>query len=129
VQLVLEIVIQIFFEFAAAFGWESLRHSTRRERGMTPLLAGTGHLLLGVFAGVLSLLVVPQRLMPRSPLPGLSLVLSPIGTGIVMYSLGELWRERGWDRPSLFSFQAGALFAFGMALVRFVYIQLEWRPF
>ena len=46
-----------------------------------------------------------------------------------MHSLGEFWRERGRDRPILFSFRAGALFAFGMALVPFVYVGLEWRPF
>jgi hypothetical protein len=53
-------------------------------------------------------------------------VLSPIGTGIAMHWIGEFWRERG--RPALFSFRAGAIFAFGMALVRFVYLELGWRP-
>ena len=129
-QIVLEIVGQVLFEFIAAFGWESLKDSTRRERESTPVLSGTGHLLLGLFAGILSLFIVPRRLTPHSPLPGVSLVLSPIGTGIVMHWIGEFWRERGGrDRPILFSFRAGAIFAFGMALVRFVYVELGWRPF
>ena len=117
------------FEFVAAFGWESLKHSVRRDRESTPVLAGTGHFLLGVCAGILSLLVVGRRLAPHSPLPGLSLVLSPIGTGTAMRWMGEFWRERGRDRPALFSFRAGAIFAFGMALVRFVYLELAWTPF
>jgi hypothetical protein len=129
VQIVLEIVGQILFEFITAFGWESLKDATRREHESTPILSGTGHLLLGVFAGVLSLLIVPRRLAPHSPLPGLSLVLSPLGTGIVMDWIGEFWRERGRDRPILFSFRAGAIFAFGMALVRFVWVERAWRPF
>jgi hypothetical protein len=63
-------------------------------------------------------------------MPGLSLVLAPIGTGVVaMHGLGEFWLRRGMDRPALFSFRAGAIFAFGMALVRFVYLILRWRPF
>jgi len=128
-QLVLEVVGQVVFELIAAFGWESLKDSARRERESTPILAGTGHLLLGVFAGVLSLLVVPRRLAPHSPVAGLSLLVSPIGTGITMHWIGEFWRERGKDRPILFSFRAGAIFAFGMALVRFVYVELGWRPF
>ena len=119
----------MLFEFVAAFGWESLKDSARRERESTPVLSGTGHLLLGVAAGALSLLIVPRRLTPHSPLPGLSLVLSPLGTGIVMHWIGEFWRERSRDRPVLFSFRAGAIFAFGMALVRFVYVELGWRPF
>jgi hypothetical protein len=122
VQLVLEIVGQVLFESIAAFGWESLKESARPEREPTSVLATAGHLLLGVAAGVLSLLIVPRRLSPHSPLPGLSLVLSPLGTGIVMQWIGEFWRRRGRDNPALFSFQAGAIFAFGMALVRFVYI-------
>ena len=124
-----EIVGQVLFEILASFGWESVKDSTRREREATPILAATGHLLLGAIAGILSLLIVPQRLAPHSPLPGLSLLLSPIGSGIAMHWLGEFWRERGKDRPVLFSFRAGALFAFGMAVVRFVYVGLEWRRF
>ena len=127
--LVLEIIGQVLFEFVAAFGWESLKDSARRERESTPVLSGIGHLLLGASAGALSLLIIPRRLTPHSPLPGLSLVLTPIGTGIAMHWIGEFWRERGRDRPILFSFRAGAIFAFGMALVRFVYVELGWRPF
>jgi hypothetical protein len=126
-QLVLEIVGQVLFELAVAFGWESLKDSARRGRESTPVLAATGHLLLGLIAGVLSLFIVPHRLAPRSPLPGLSLVLSPIGTGIAMHWIGEFWREH--DRPVLFSFRAGATVAFGMALVRFVHVGLGWRLF
>lgn len=118
----------MLFEFAVAMGWESLKDSTSPEREANPLLAGTGHLLLGIFAGIFSLLVVPRRLAPHSPWPGVSLVLSPIGTGIAMHWIGEFWRERGQDRPILFSFRAGAICAFGMALVRFLYVELGWRP-
>ena len=128
-QLVLEVAGQVLFEFVVAFGWESLKDSVRLERESTPVLAGTGHLLLGVCAGILSLLIVPRRLAPHSPLPGLNLMLSPIATGIAVHSIGEFWHERGKDRPVLFTFRAGAIFAFGMALVRFVYIEMGWRPF
>ena len=121
-QLALDVLGQLLFEFAMAFGWESLKDATRLERHATPLLAGIGHLIAGLIAGLLSLAVFRGRLMPRAPLPGVSLVLSPLGTGLVMHLLGEFWRERGKDRPILFTFRAGAIFAFGMALVRFWYL-------
>jgi len=36
-----------------------------------------------------------------------------------MQSLGNVWKvKRGW-RPALFTLRGGALFAFGMAVVRF----------
>jgi hypothetical protein len=48
----------------------------------------------------------------------------PLGTGVAMHWIGEFWVQRQKDRPALFSFRAGALFAFGMALVRFIYLEL-----
>jgi MFS family permease len=122
-ELLIEIVGQIIFEGLTTLGWESLKHSGRRERRSNPVLAAIGHFLMGLCAGVLSLFIIGRRLTPHSPLTGISLVLSPIGTGIAMHWMGEFWRERGRDRPALFSFRAGAIFAFGMALVRFVYLE------
>ena len=84
---------------------------------------------MGVIAGVVSLLIFGQRLAPPSPFPGISLVLSPLATGIAMHWIGEFWSEREWDRPALFTFRAGAVFAFGMALVRLVYLELGWPDF
>ena len=84
---------------------------------------------MGLVAGILSVLVIGRRLTPRAWVPGLSMVLSPIGTGLAMDSIGEFWHGRGRVRPPLFSFRAGAIFAFGMAFVRFVYFELGWRPF
>ena len=118
-QLILEVLAQILFELATALGWESLKDSMRSERESTPLLSGIGHFLMGLCAGVGSVLVFGSRVTPPSPIPGLSLVLSPLVTGVAMDRIGEYWRERGWDRPALFSFRAGAIFAFAMALVRF----------
>jgi hypothetical protein len=128
-QLLLEILGQILFEIVAGLGWESLKHSVRGERRATPVLAGFGHLLMGLIAGVVSLIVFGRRLTPASAVPGLSLVAAPIGTGLAMHELGEFWNQRRRDRPVLFTFRAGAIFAFGMALVRFVYLELHWNPF
>lgn len=83
---------------------------------------------MGSFAGVLSLLLFSARFFARPQIPGLSLVLSPIATGMAMHWLGELWRSRGREAPALFSFRAGAIFAFGMSVVRFVYLELRWSP-
>ena len=47
---------------------------------------------------------------------------------MAVHWIGEFWREHGRDRPTLFSFRAGAILAFGMALVRFVYLELGWSP-
>src|SRR5262245_11392720 len=128
-QILIEIVGEVIFELFVTLGWESLTESLRPERRLPPVMTALGQFLAGLCAGVVSLLTVSRRLSPDSPWPGISLFLAPLGTGLVMQRLGEIWEERGKSRPALFSFRAGAVFAFGMALARFVYIELHWRPF
>ena len=132
-EFLLEIVVQVtgevLFEFVVGLGWDSLsgaRDSRHDEsRGWTDVAC----FLIGCLAGVASVLIVGRRLTPYSLLPGVSLVLAPVGTGFIMSRLGDSWDQRGRRRPVLFSFVSGAIFAFGMALVRFVYIELQWRLF
>jgi hypothetical protein len=121
-QVVVEVIGQIFFEVLFGVGSESLKHSSRREGRSHPVLAAIGHFLMGVVAGAASLWLFNERLFAGSPFPGLSLLLSPLGTGAAMHVLGARW-ERDDERPRLFSFRAGAIFAFGMALVRFYYFE------
>ena len=128
-QLVIEIIGQVVFELLVALGLESLSDSGIRERESRPLAGAIAQFLIGLCAGGLSLLMYSRRVSPHSAIPGLSLVLSPLGTGIAMHWLGEMWRDRGKEPPPLFSFKAGALFAFGMALARFVYLEPGWRFF
>lgn len=123
VQLIFETLGEVVFELATSLGWESLKDQTRTKREATPLLASIGQFLMGVVAGVLSLVLFGTRLTRRFLFPGISLVVSPLGTGIVMHWLGGFWESRGRDRPVLFTFRAGAIFAFGMALVRFLYLE------
>ena len=130
-QLVLDVVGQIVFEIVAVLGWESLKEPLRREqetRDTSPFLRAIGCLLWGLVGGVLSILLLNSRVAPRLSLPGISLVLSPICTGVAMHVIGEWWGDRR-RRPALFSFWTGAIFAFGMALVRFIYFELGWTPF
>jgi hypothetical protein len=133
IELLLELLFQVagevIFELFVTLGWESLTDSLRPKRPLRPVVASIVLFLLGLCAGAGSLLVVSRRLSPYAPLPGAGLLLAPLGTGVVMQRLGALWEKRGKDRPALFSFRAGAVFAFGMALARFVYIELHWNPF
>jgi hypothetical protein len=121
-QIVVEVIGQILFEVLFGVGSESLKHSGRRGGRSHPALAAIGHFLMGMIAGGVSLLLFNERLLAPSAFPGLSLLLSPLGTGAAMHVLGARW-EHDDERPRLFSFRAGAIFAFGMALVRFSYFE------
>jgi hypothetical protein len=84
------------------------------------VLAGVGVAALGGLAGVLTSLIWPTRIFRPGPLPGVRLLVSPFITGVVMDRYGQ-WREdKGGQRSYVATFWGGALFAFTMALVRFV---------
>ena len=129
-QIVVEVLFQILGELLVEalglLGWRSLANAIRPERQAHPLLAAIGQLLLGGLGGWLSLLIVSRRLV-ASPLPGIGLLLSPIGTGAAMHALGRLWPGDWDEKPGLLSFWGGATFAFGMVLVRFLYIEDPWQ--
>ena len=122
-ELFLEILGQIVCELLTGFGWEALGNSLPTERKPRPWLASVGFFLMGLAAGLLSLLLFPIRVTQRVLFAGVSLILSPLGTGLAMQWLGDVMEQRGGKRPVLFTFRAGAIFAFGMALVRFVYFE------
>jgi hypothetical protein len=121
-SVIWEVFLQIALEILAELGFASIRDSLRRRRRAHPVVALVGAVLFGGVAGLVTSLIWPTRFLRPGPLPGASLLLSPLVTGLVMYHLGR-WRERRGAEPSyLATFWGGALFAFAMALVRFTWV-------
>jgi hypothetical protein len=117
-EIFLQIVGQVLLEAGFRAAGESFSERTRVQ----PVFAGIGIIVMGAVAGAIASLVWPTRIFQPGPVRGLSLIVSPIVTGLVMERYGQ-WREdRGWSRSSLATFQGGALFAFSMALVRFLWV-------
>jgi hypothetical protein len=90
------------------------------------ILIGFVYGLVGVLAGVLSLLVLPHRLIHREhPIGfhGISLLIGPIITGSVLSSVGAVMRRREKKVTPVETFGYGFAFALGMALVRFLFAQ------
>jgi hypothetical protein len=114
-ELLLQLVVEILFEF----GFDSMGESLRRRRRAHPALALGGAALMGALVGLVTSLVWPTRLFQPGPLPGASLLISPLVTGLVMDRYGRWRKGKG---SYLATFWGGALFAFGMALVRFVWV-------
>jgi hypothetical protein len=86
-----------------------------------PVLAGLGYVRLGAAFGGLSVVLFPHPFVHPTGLHGISLLLSPILTGLAMSFMGTLWRKRGKAALPIESFGYGFTFAFGMALIRFVF--------
>lgn len=127
--LILEIVLQFVFEFFVYFvgevlvevGLRGLAETFRGRGTRNPLLALIGYAAGGAALGGLSLLVFPQRLVQSAFVPGLSLVVTPLLTGAAMSGVGWLRRRQGKRVLRIDRFVYGAVFAFGMALVRFLF--------
>jgi len=128
-QLVLEIGLELVFEICAAVGWTAIEQSMSDEGRSHRILGPLGGFLIGTIAGGISLLVYSRGLTPFRLLPGASLLVAPLGTGILMEALGRLWVSRRNVPMVLFTFKGGFLFALGMALVRFAYLEIGWRMF
>jgi hypothetical protein len=84
-----------------------------------PIMAGATLLLVGAGLGAASWWVWPHRLVRSGPFPGISLILSPLVNGLLADAFGTLRENHGHPRTALATLWGGALFAFGMAGVRF----------
>jgi len=77
---------------------------------------------LGAVAGAGSLVIFPHPLFHPSKIHGVSLIISPVLTGFGMSAFGALLRRRGKQVVQIESFPYAFAFAFGMAVVRLVYV-------
>ena len=120
-QFIGELLLQIFGEALAELGLRSLREPFRRPQPLHPALAGLGYFLFGLMAGGLSLWVVPALFIQVPWLRVANLLVMPLIAGLVMSAIGRFRRRQGQELIRLDTFAYGAVFAFGMSLVRFIW--------
>lgn len=114
-----EILLQVFFEALAELGLHSLEAPFRKRPN--PWMAGIGYSIYGAGAGGLSLWLLPAHLVTEEPFRILNLVVTPVVVGLLMSLMG-VWRARRGDALlRLDRFAYGYLFALSLALVRFVF--------
>jgi hypothetical protein len=73
-----------------------------------------GYVLFGLF---------PHPLVHPSRIHGISLLVAPVTTGLMMSCIGSLLRRHDKKVVRIESFGYGFAFAFGMALVRLVLVK------
>jgi hypothetical protein len=123
VGLLIECLGEILFAIAGAVLHEAVSDEDQSNRWV----AIPGYCLMGAVAGALSLLVLRRQLVPRLVVPGISLIVAPVCTGVVMNALGGWWVRGGNVRMALFTFWGGFWFALAMAAVRLAYFEQLWR--
>ena len=79
--------------------------------------------VLGFIFSVVSVLVLPHPLVHPSQFHGISLLISPVITGLIMGFNGRTVRRRGKTPVQIESFAYGFTFAFAFALIRFLMVR------
>jgi hypothetical protein len=120
-EVVFELILQVVGEVLFEVGLRSVSEPLKNRETRNPILAFIGYGVAGAGVGGLSLLVFPQSLVPTVGFRGASLIASPILAGAAMAGMGWLRRRQGKRLLRLDRFVYGAVFAFGMALVRFLF--------
>lgn len=120
-SFILEILLPLIGEFFIEVGARSLGEPFVRQANRNPILAGLGYCLLGLILGGISLLIFPNSFIRSERFHGINLIITPVICGLAMSALGWLRGRQGQSVLRLDSFLYGFLFAFMMALVRFVY--------
>jgi Co/Zn/Cd efflux system component len=123
-ELVLELLGDSLLQLLGQAVADSVVHFWRRQIQPAhmphPLMLLLGYALLGLIAGGMSLWVLPHALTHSDRGRWLTLIFSPLASGLTMWLLARL---RGKRDPAENLFMDGVVFAFAMGLVRFIFTQ------
>jgi hypothetical protein len=121
-ELLVEFLLDLAVAALADLALRAIAKVFETFRFENTLLASISYALLGASAGGLSLLIFPHRLVHPSKFHGINLLLSPILTGLAMSLIGSMLSRYGQKVTRIESFRYGFAVAFGIALVRFVFV-------
>jgi RsiW-degrading membrane proteinase PrsW (M82 family) len=119
--MLLEFVLEIVAEALMDLGLRAIARFFNAQRFENPWFAAIAYILLGTLMGGVSLMLFPHPIMHPSKIHGISLMIGPMLAGLVMSVVGSMLRRRDKEVTQLESFRYGFTFAFGMALVRFLF--------
>ena len=122
-EIICEVVLQMLGEMLLAYLSRGILKLSGAIHRMGPFFAVTAFSLLGAGFGELSVLAVPHPVFPPARFHGLSLLISPFITGLIMSWIGRGRRQRGREPMRIESFGYGFVFALAMALVRFAFVR------
>lgn len=120
-ELFLEFIVQIVGEVFLEVAVQRLFPIAPEHKTLNGVLAVIMYFGLGVITGWLSILMFPHSFIRSSRLHGISLIITPLLAGLTMSGIGWLRERHGKPLIRLDTFAYGFIFAFGMALVRFLF--------
>jgi hypothetical protein len=111
VEILLEVFLQVTIEAVVALVSRFFRNMLSESNVISPLLAAIGYLLLGVAFGVVSVFLIPHPILRPARIRGISLIVSPVITGLIMSQAGVVLRRNGKKTVRIESFAYGFTFA------------------
>jgi hypothetical protein len=112
-QITGEVFLEVAFQKVSAKRWE--------HEDLSATIAVLMSFGLGLITGWLSILIFPHSFIRNSRLHGISLIITPALAGLTMSGIGWVRQWQGKLVIRLDTFAYGFIFAFGMALVRFLF--------
>ena len=92
-------------------------------RSSNPWISGAVYLCIGTMIGAETADVFPHRILTVTPpISGISLLLAPLGAGVLAHFYGSWQRRHARDSSWLATFWGGSLLAFSIAFVRWMAI-------
>jgi len=129
IEAIFEIVFEIIIQGGAEIIAEVVTHKSRKRRRargiepkpMNPVVAAVLWFALGALMGGGSLIFFPHSFIHSEGLRIANLILTPLVLGALMALLGRRRLTNGEEIVPLDKFSNAALFALGMAGVRFFF--------
>lgn len=121
VELIFEILLEVFVEGLFELGLYSVQATRNKERN--PVLAFVGYVIVGIICGFISLLIFKDYFITSKNLMIINLFLSPLIAGGLFVLLDRYRTKKGSEEVQLGKFLYGFIFAFMIALVRYIYFK------
>ena len=118
-----EALFQVVAEVLIEGGWRLFGEPLVQRARAQPVVAAVALVILGGLMAFVFSLVVPGRIIPAGPLPGASLLVTPIAVGAIMARYGRWLKGRGYVPSYVASFWGGAFLAVGMTTARFLLVR------
>jgi len=118
-EVILQLILEFLVSLLARAGRKVISTSARQSR----IFSGFLFAVFGASAGLVSVRIFPHPLVHPSRFHGISLLISPVITGLVMFATGRLEQKFGRKPTQIETFWIGFIFAFAIALVRFALVK------